>query len=89
MSEHKVEEEIVLNGRKVTPGTELSIHGERGRFRFVRQVTTPTSMWVDVIGPAKVDQWRSFTLDRIKTVHRIDETPRNLLRKRREARSSA
>lgn len=66
-----VVEEITVNGRTVSPGVELAIRGERGRFRFVRRVTTPAASWVDVIGgPSGHEQWRSFREARIRTVHR-------------------
>lgn len=52
----------------VTPGTELSIAGERGRFRFVRHISRPNGLeWVDVIGTSG---WRSFRPERVRRVHR-------------------
>jgi hypothetical protein len=55
--------------------TELSIRGESGRFRFVQHVLTETAEWIDVIGgPVGSPMWRSFYLDRVKTVHRISRT---------------
>lgn len=63
------------NGRHVTPGTELKIKGERGRFRFIRHVARPNgSQWVDVIGDCG---FRAFRPDRIRTVHRINKTRAN------------
>lgn len=67
-----VETEIQINGRNVTPGTELSITKVRGRFRFVRQVTTPTAVWIDVIAPEPHKIMRAFHPDRVKTVHRLE-----------------
>ena len=62
--------EFKWNGRHISPGTVLSIKGERGRFRFIAHIKTPTSEWIDVIGGVKgVDMWRSFYPDRIRTVH--------------------
>jgi len=60
-----------INGRRVERGTELSIQGESGRFRFVRFVKTDKgARWIDVIGGRKgCDQWRSFRPERVKTVH--------------------
>lgn len=60
------------SGRTVTPGTELTIEGEKGRFRFVRLVITDTSKWIDVIG-GKVghEKSRSFRPERVEVVHRI------------------
>jgi hypothetical protein len=68
--------EMQINGRKVSPGTELKITGERGRFRFVKFVKTNEGKeWVDVIGKTG---FRSFALDRIKTVHYKNKTDENL-----------
>lgn len=59
-----------INGRHVTVGTELKIAGVTGRFVFQRYVDTGEHQWVDVWGgPAKAERFRSFRLDRIKTVH--------------------
>jgi hypothetical protein len=65
--------EMMVNGRHVDPTTELSFRGERGRFRFVEHVLTPSGAeWVTVIGGSRgIRQYRSFSPDRIKTVHRI------------------
>lgn len=68
--------EMQINGRNVTPGTELKISGERGRFRFVKFVRTNKGKeWVDVIGKLG---FRSFALDRVKTVHYKNKTDENL-----------
>lgn len=71
--------EVKIHGRIVTPGTELSIKGERGRMRFIKQVTRPERgyQWIDVADPQ--GQIRSFYLDRVRRVHRISKTPRALL----------
>lgn len=59
-----------INGRNVSPGTELKITGERGRFRFIKHVETPTTAWIDVFGgPKGAECLRSFHLDKVKTVH--------------------
>jgi hypothetical protein len=59
---------LLANGRHIYPGTELSITGERGRFRFHQHVLTPDGReWIDCFGGAR---WRSFRVDRIKRVHR-------------------
>ena len=73
-----VETEVKINGRSVTPGTELSIQGLRGRARFLRQITTPTACWIDVITPEPHKIQRSFNPDKVKTVHRLDRTRENL-----------
>lgn len=60
------------NGRNLVPGTEISIRGERGRFKFQRHVFNPKNNreWVDVIGgPNGAKQFRSFAPEQIKTVH--------------------
>lgn len=72
----RVAEYAYWNGRHIRPGTELSITGERGRFRFVKFVETPTATWIDVIG-GKHNLSRSFHPSRIKTVHRIKKTREN------------
>lgn len=67
-----ISESIVVNGRRVDAGTELSVKDERGRFKFVRHVYNPDLdvEWVDVVGGAKgARQHRSFRQDRIKRVH--------------------
>lgn len=60
-----------INGRHVTPGTELAIRGERGRFRFVKHVTHEVTgkAWVDVYGgPKGHETLRSFYVTRIRAV---------------------
>ena len=59
----------------LSPGTELSISGERGRvFRFLRYVETPRGSWIDVYGgtrdPNGERAIRSFTTDRIRQTYR-------------------
>ena len=74
------ETEIQIHGRNVTPGTELKIIGERGRFRFQRQVTNHNGVtWIDVWGgPKGMECMRSFRIDRVKRVHYKNQTVRNL-----------
>lgn len=80
----KVNTELQVNGRHVAPGTELSIKNERGRFRFVKHVVTATTEWIDVWGGVKGrEQMRSFRPDRIKTVHYVNKTDKNLLAERK------
>jgi hypothetical protein len=67
-----ISESILVNGRHVDAGTELTIKDERGRFKFVRHVYNPRLdvEWVDVVGgPKGARQYRSFRQDRIKRVH--------------------
>lgn len=75
----EVSYEMQINGRNVEPGTELKIAGERGRFRFIKYVTTPTAEWVDVWGGTKhAPAWRSFKLDRVRRVHYKNTTDQAL-----------
>ncbi|ARQ95516.1 hypothetical protein I5G81_gp77 [Mycobacterium phage Shandong1] len=71
--------EVVVNGRTLEPGTEVSIRGERGRFRFKSAARTSGGRIVcDFIGgPAGHEQWRSFYPEKIKTVHRLNRTRAN------------
>ena len=64
-----VSEECRINNKVVTPGIELSIRGERGRFKFIKHVINSQHEWIDVLGTN--GQFRSFSIDRVKTVHRI------------------
>ena len=73
------ETSIQVNGRNVSAGTELKIRGVRGRFRFVKKVTTLTAEWIDVWGgPKGAESMRSFRLGQIKTVHYKNQTVGNL-----------
>lgn len=73
-----VEFDVRLGRRRLQPGTEVKIAGERGRFRFIKRVTTPTAQWLDFVGgPEGHAAWRSFGPDRVKTVHRIQTTRAN------------
>lgn len=66
---------ITINGRTVEFGTELSIKGEPGRFRFLKHIKTPTAEWIDVIGGReKYQRHRSFRVEAVKTVHRLNRT---------------
>jgi hypothetical protein len=59
------------NGRRVEPGTELSVTGARGRYRFVAHVQNAHGHeWIDCYGgPDGRAMFRSFEPARIKTVH--------------------
>ena len=66
---------VRINRRHVEPGTELSIRGERGRFRFIEYrravVDGKPSDWITVYGgPANKPACRSFSPTRVTTVHR-------------------
>lgn len=76
--------ELKVHGRIVRPGTELSIKGERGRFRFIKYVRRPARgvEWIDV---ADADEHiRSFRPDRIRRVHTKATTPKALLAARKK-----
>ena len=67
-----ITEHIMVNGRHVEKGTELSIQGERGRFKFLRHVYNPKIdvEWIDVIGGKKgTNELRSFRTTQVKRVH--------------------
>lgn len=73
-----VTESVKINGRLVEPKTELSIRGESGRFLFVKHVKTPDSEWIDVIGgKSGYKMFRSFEVDKVKTVHYKNRTRGN------------
>ena len=81
-------QDAVVNGRHLAPGTEVSITGERGRFRFVKRVVRDSGVeWLDFWGgPKGHEQLRSFAPSRIRTVHRIAKTNKALLQARKEAK---
>lgn len=68
-----------MNHRKLETGTEVTITGERGRFRYQGQTTTSTGRTVYhfVGGAAGRECFRSFYPERIKRVHRINRTRAN------------
>lgn len=78
--------EIQINGRNVIPGTELKISGESGRFRFVKYVKTEKDVeWIDVVGGKKqYESFRSFRMDRVKTVHSKNKTDFHMAKKYKE-----
>lgn len=65
----QVSDTVTIHGRTVRPGTPLTITGLRGRVTFLRHVRTGEHEWIDVIQPGR-GGWRSFTLDRVRTIHR-------------------
>lgn len=72
-----ISEEFQHNGRWLHPGTEFSVHGVKGRLRFIRHVInaqTETN-WVECFADNK--QFRAFYPDRIKTVHIKTKTREN------------
>lgn len=54
-------------GRYLDAGTEFSISGLRGRFRFIRYVEKNGAAWIDAYDKDK--KYRAFRLDRIRTVY--------------------
>jgi hypothetical protein len=80
-----VTNEIQVNGRTVSVGTELSIKGESGRFRFMKHVKTQTSEWIDVVGGKKgYSTCRSFRVSQVKTVHWKNRTDKNIVKELKE-----
>jgi hypothetical protein len=80
--------EATVNGRILTRGTEVSIRGERGRFRFLRAIERPEHglYWLEFWGgPRHSEQWRSFYPERVRRVHRIKTTDKALVAARKEA----
>ncbi|BBC53783.1 hypothetical protein PBI_JF4_68 [Mycobacterium phage JF4] len=74
-----ITEPVKVNGRALEPGTEVSVKGESGRFRFVKATRTSKGLTVlDFVGgtPGR-ESFRSFYPERIETVHRIAKTPQN------------
>jgi hypothetical protein len=69
-------EEAVVNGRRLRPGTEVSIRSERGRFRFVNAQITKSGLTVlnFIGGPSGHEVWRSFYPERVRRVHRVKRT---------------
>lgn len=59
----------------LTPGTEVSIRGERGRFRFRQYVTTDAGVeWIDVWGGVGGrEAFRSFRPTEVRAVHRVSK----------------
>ena len=64
---------VAVNGRVLVPGTEVSIKGERGRFRFQYATTTSRGRIVltFVGGVGQTQAYRSFYPERVATVHRV------------------
>jgi len=66
-----------VHGRILDRGTEVSIRNERGRFRFV-EVFDGDGSGTFYGGPQGHEMFRSFHLDRIKTVHSKNKTRANV-----------
>lgn len=72
-----VSEEFQVHGRWLRPGTEFTVHGVKGRLRFIRHVANSETEteWVEAFSVDK--QFRAFYPDRIKTVHSTIRTREN------------
>ena len=70
---------MFVNQRRLTPGTEVSISGKRGRFRFVSASVTSEGRTVlnFVGGKANRVMMRSFYPEQVKRVHRLNNTREN------------
>lgn len=70
---------VFINRRKITPGTEVSIYGKRGRFRFVNATRTSEHKLVlhFVGGRTGREMLRSFYPEQVKRVHRLNRTREN------------
>ena len=65
----RAEEFKTSSGRWLRPGVEFSVHGERGRYRFLEHVDTGAAQWVSAIGGTKgVRMFRAFAPERVKKV---------------------
>lgn len=70
---------VFINRRRLTPGTEVSVFGKRGRFRFVSaSVTSEGRLVLNFVGgKANRVMMRSFYPEQIKRVHRLNATREN------------
>jgi hypothetical protein len=67
--------EITINGRTVVPKTEISIRGEAGRFTFHYSLRDDeVCVWG---GQPQYEKWRTFKIDRVRTVHRKPKLRKN------------
>lgn len=73
-----------VNGRYLTPGTEFSVYGERGRFRYLSGEDTVVA-WGGAKGR---EHMRYFTVDKIKTVHWTVKTDKGLWEARKHEATS-
>lgn len=69
-------DQITINGRIVGPNTEISIRGESGRFTF-RYSDRPDEVTVWG-GDPQYEKWRTFKIDRVRTVHRKPTRRKNV-----------
>lgn len=73
------DEAVFVNQRRLVPGTEVSISGKRGRFRFLNASYTSEGKLVlnFVGGRSGHEMMRSFYPEQIKRVHRLNTTRAN------------
>ena len=71
--------EYQVHGRYLAVGTEVSIKGESGRFRFQYAIEKPDgTVWLEFIGGRKgCEVFRSFYPERVRRVHRLKRTRAN------------
>jgi hypothetical protein len=76
-SDWEVSDNLTVNGRLIERGTEITVRdhgGQRRRVRFLELVQAPAGKWITVSeldkATGKSRATRSFSLDRILTVHR-------------------
>ncbi|PKQ59707.1 hypothetical protein B5566_02345 [Mycobacterium sp. MHSD3] len=77
---------VVVLGKPLTPGTEVSVRGKRGaRYKFLRASTVPSTgaVVLDFIGGTRNHKsWHSFYPDQISKVHApTEQRPNPLSRK--------
>lgn len=64
---------VVVLGKPLTPGTEVSVRGKRGaRYKFLRASTVPSTgaTVLDFIGGTRGhESWHSFYPEQISKVH--------------------
>ena len=70
-------EEFQHHGRWLRVGSEFTVHGVKGRLRFIRHVSNSetNTEWVEAYSTDK--QFRAFYPDRIATVHYTTRTREN------------
>ena len=70
-----VTEVTTINRRRVEPDRLLRIRGQRGKFKFIKRVSTPHGgNYIDVWGPVgrgRKAMFRSFDVSEVRTVHNV------------------
>ncbi|ATN94061.1 hypothetical protein J4U01_gp097 [Mycobacterium phage Kumao] len=82
--------EVEVNGKLLTVDTEVSIKGERGRFRFkyARYTKDGRLNLTFVGGPFGYETFRTFYPEKIRRVHRINRTAKNIAAERKRAKEA-